>query len=53
MLMEANFTRGWANDLLTILKNQFGLVDKLVTQFLVQEFHNMEMLPLQIESNLI
>ena len=46
MLVTANYTnKGWANKLLTILKERFGRVDRQVTQSLVQEFHNMEMLP--------
>ena len=36
---------GWANELLTIWKEQFGWVDRQVTQCLIQELHNMEMLP--------
>ena len=45
MLVAANYTKGWANELLTILKERFGHVDRQVTQSLVQEFHNMEMSP--------
>ena len=45
MLVAANYTKGWANELLIILKERFGRVDRQVTQSLVQEFQNMEILP--------
>ena len=44
MLVAANYTKGWANELVTILKKRFGRVDRQVTQVLVREFHNTEML---------
>ena len=45
MLVAANYTKGWANKLLTILKERFGRVDREVTQSFVQELQNIEMLP--------
>ena len=45
MLVAANYTKGWANELMTTLNGRFGRVDRQVTQALVQDFHNPEMLP--------
>ena len=53
MLVVANYTKGWTNELLTILKEQFGRVDRQVTQSLVREFHNMEMLPAEDGANFV
>ena len=38
MLVAADYTKGWANELLTILKERFGRVDRPVTHSMVEEF---------------
>ena len=45
MLVVANYSMARENELLTILKERFSRIDRKVNQSLVQEFHNMEMLP--------
>ena len=45
MLVAANYTGGWANELFVILKERFDRVDRQITQSLVQEFHNTILLP--------
>ena len=45
MLVAANYTGGWANELFAILKERFDRVDRQATQSLVQEFHNIILQP--------
>ena len=52
ILVAANYTNGWANELITILKEQFGRVvdTQVIYQYVsvnTQTFHNKEMLPLE------
>ena len=44
MLVATSYTKDCANELMTILKERFGRVDRQVTQAPVQEFYNTEIL---------